>query len=483
MFFKKKVYIFAKKMSRAKVRIEKIWQIEGIDAVTLAKGHLEWLKSCDEIYGEKNTKRQLSLLMVNYMALVNTIISRCLLNRKGICYLNAAKYRTILSRNFSEMINYLSLKGIISLGFYKVGKHSRSISLLNWNINQEETKNVKVITILDKIEKEKKEITKYEENSFTKQYNDCLSKLELIDKDGAIEYINSSIEKSDSHRYHYYLNSIDSFKNNNSKIYTIDKNNRIYHHLTNLPRVLKPFFNIKIDIDISNSHPLIFSFFLINRYNISINIINNLHILPYTPHYDGKKLWEELKDKGLDVPLKKDLPTDVLYYIYLTQKGKFYDRFSEIFSDLDRDEMKRNVFADVFYTHKRTTHGSAFCKAFRAVFPNVWKLIVELRKEIEKPIELEHIDVGGFSVPIFTDEYYKPTDCLANRMMKLESEIFFRILERCWEQGWCAVNIHDALLLLGCQDNNPPFEAVESLVTSVFNAYGLFPTLHRENGL
>ena len=473
-------------MGKKKVKTMTILQLADYDADRLAVEHLHWVVDSNKVYKENLRKPQLSTIYETYTALVHIIISYSQRNRNACCYLNAVKYTEILGRHFGRMLAFLSFKSIVSIGNYEVGAHSRTITLLDWNIREVEIKNIKIIDRIIKIleyenEKMQAKADDIPDEPFFEHYNKCLSQLTLRDRAGALKYVNEHFDRSSGHKYYYYLHCVNSFQNN-PQITSVDKNNRIYHYLTNTPRVIRPFFNIKLDVDISNCHPLLFTHYLGLEYNIDINILRNISYLPYIPHYDCKELRKSLKDKLLGVPLVKDLPNDVFEYIYITQHGKFYERFIDIFENIGRGELKRNVFRDVFYSHSRTTYGSEFRKQFKVAFPNVWKLVVKMRKQLEVTKTIEKIIVGRFQVPVFTKDWDKPLDNLANEMMKLESSLMRDTLETCWTFGWTVINIHDALLMLDTDNNKGvTVEGLEFVVKDVFAKRGLFPCLSVEN--
>ena len=66
-------------------------------------------------------------------------------------------------------------------------------------------------------------------------------------KEDAIKYIETKDFKSELQRK-FNLARINNFSTNNNVISTIDGNNRIYHYMTNLPKGLKKYFNIKYQI-------------------------------------------------------------------------------------------------------------------------------------------------------------------------------------------------------------------------------------------
>ena len=84
-------------------------------------------------------------------------------------------------------------------------------------------------------------------------------------------------------------------------IHSIDDNNRIYHYMTNLPRDLKCFFNIKYQCDIRNSHPLLFNLFLIDKYNISDDIIRYLLQIDGNITNEYKEYKCEIVRKGINM--------------------------------------------------------------------------------------------------------------------------------------------------------------------------------------
>ena len=95
---------------------------------------------------------------------------------------------------------------------------------------------------------------------------------------------------------------------------------------------------------------------------------------------------------------------------------------------------------------------------------------------------IEKIIVGRFQVPVFTKDWDKPLDNLANEMMKLESSLMRDTLETCWTFGWTVINIHDALLMLDTDNNKGvTVEGLEFVVKDVFAKRGLFPCLSVEN--
>lgn len=396
--------------------------------------------------GRKPSK---TILLTKYQYLLHIIITRCKRSDTGECHLNAQFYRDhMFHDHWNDMLRNLSLMGIIYIGGYSVGEHSTSISLVNWNIGYMTSYNQKLIRWAERDRKRFEEFSKVEDTPFTRKYMDSLGCLRLIGKDDALAYIDENIKDKQSHSYHYHKNCIDGFNENEIRIFNIDNQGRIYHHLTSLPSGLRGYFNIKYEIDISNSHPLILNHFLINYYNIPLNIINRVRI---QYHYDVEKLSKLLIENDLDVPF------DVLDYIIKTMKGKFYDDFIEEFGDMERSEVKKRVFSQVFYSHITDSYVSRFCKAFIRKYPNVWKVINEMKK--------------------------RTNDKLPLTMMKGESKLFGLILEECWNRDYKVVNLHDALIVFDIDENKDvTVSGLTDIIEHVYHRFKLFPTIKVEIG-
>ena len=253
---------------------------------------------------------------------------RCRANKLNSVQLNYERYVSVLGKPFGDMLYTLDELGIITLSrTYTMGQFSRHLSLNDWNIGFVEDGNIKVIEYVDRLKQtyleSVKEYTRRKENStFIKKYNECLSRLELTDKNGALEYIDGRKPSfATEHSYYYYRSRIEDFAKSDLLVSSVDANGRIYHYLTNLPKSLKRFFNVKCQLDIANSHPVLFSYYLIKEYNINNNIISFLNKFNYKDiveyHNKGKQLRKLLKDNGIGVQDARSLPNDVLQYIYV----------------------------------------------------------------------------------------------------------------------------------------------------------------------
>lgn len=402
---------------------------------------------------EGKPKPSRTILKHKYQYMLHLIITRCKYHQDGLCYLNARFYRdNIFHDHFSDMLSTLCRLTIINMGDYMPQKHSRTIYLVDWNVGYRIVSNKKFLK-WEQALKKWKSTPKYEPNKFTDHYNDCLKCLRLTDKEGAQKYISDNLKDKSKRRYHYYSACVNEFNADKMGIYCIDEQGRIYHFLTSLPRELRQYYNIKYELDVANSHPLLLNYNLIKYYNIN----NNILLLLYSNsiyHYDGDNLSKLLNDNDIEIG---KIPIDVLEYISKTQHGKFYDDFISEFGDIERSEIKKKVFSQVFYSHVDDVHVTKFCKAFKKRYPNVYKVIHTLKE--------------------------KTDDKLPHAMMTNESILFRPILKECWQRGWKVVNLHDALIVFDVKENEAVnVEELTSIIKAVYIKHNLYPTVKLEIG-
>ena len=231
-----------------------------------------------EVIREAKPAPRRAILYSKYIYLLHTIIMRCRADKYHFTKLSYTTMIEVLGKHYTDMLRTLEDMGIIGLTTaYEVGKFGRSILLRNWNIGFTVTKNKKVIEYAQKVAELVGEhmedcLKDYGDDEFIRNYQESLALLQLPQKRESLNYINNKKFLNNKSK-EYYLGKIESFKYDNKMIHSIDDNNRIYHYMTNIPRDLKCFFNIKYQCDISNSHPLLFNLFLIDKYNISNDII------------------------------------------------------------------------------------------------------------------------------------------------------------------------------------------------------------------
>ncbi|MBQ4588361.1 MAG: hypothetical protein IJA95_03670 [Bacteroidaceae bacterium] len=464
-----------------KIRKIAVSQLADVEISTIMDKYTELITA-----NEAKSAPYRAVLYHKLLFLIHLIITHCRGSKDNKIQLNTERLKVVLGNEYNYMLATLQGMNIITIDErYLIGIHCRFISLNDWNIKVEVLPNVKVIEYLEKWEKLKlkakkdvandiktkidfvdgepqirlikkgEKVLSREEMDFRTKYEESLSYLRLkVGKSEAQDFINTLFTNFDNHSYHYYSNMIQTFDVNNLKIYNIDAQNRIYHYLTSLPKDLKPLFNIKYQLDIANSHPLLFSKHLIDVYKDKLNeqtlkiiykikreeYINNLHNV-------SELFCNKLRTNELSVPI------DILRYIYVCSKGMMWDDFAAIFSDFTRDVVKVKAFKEIFYPKQDFTEHTEFGKKFIELYPNVYQAIRELKKSTKLPI----------------------------LMMKFESRLMREILNVCYVQGWKVVNIHDAIIVFDV-DANSSVEPIQimRIINDIYRRYLLHPTIHCE---
>ncbi len=422
-----------------------------------------------------------AILYQKFLFLVHLIITRCSASRDNRIQLHSERLKNVLGNDYDVLLETLCEMEIITMTTeYAVGVHCRFISLKDWRVHIEPTINIKVAEYIAKWrELTDKDVALYEQNPNIElevkiidgraqvarkgekvigeqeqwlydMYNDSLSYLDLkVSKDDAIEYINSLFSNRNTHKYHHCVHNILSFDNKNQRITSIDKQDRIYHYLTNLRKDLKSLFNLKFQLDIANSHPLLLCKLLIVKYKLDYNILqiiyNKERVEVCDLHKVSEQLYNELQDKGLSVE------KDVIRFIYACSKGMMWDELNNSFPEYSRDEIKSNAFALIFYNPRNVARYTEFGKRFMSVYPNVYAAIEQTKDKTRLPL----------------------------LMMKTESTLMRRILARCYKNDWKVVSIHDAIVALDTPENEglEPM-AIKRIINDVYRAVLLHPTVH-----
>ena len=139
---------------------------------------------------------------------------------------------------------------------------------------------------------------------------------------------------------------------------------------------------------------------------------------------------------------------------YNTSKGIFWDGFTELdeFKKLLRSDIKVTLFREVFYSKTLTTKGKDFAKVFKKKYPSVYKLVKESKRE---------------------DRTF-----LANKMMRIESDIFRSILTKLYVKRFKVLTIHDAIVVLDTKANDQCTpELIRSIIEKEYLRIGLFPNI------
>ncbi|WP_303920866.1 hypothetical protein [Draconibacterium sediminis] len=432
----------------------------------------------DSIRNTSNIIPRNKELEEKYHYFIHMLIIRSFKNDEWTRY-RADILKQIFGNDYSIMIKTLVSQGyILRSNHYQIGKYPYAISLLkkdsvrskkcyDHSFEKYQKKRLAILTRLELINDE--EISTYigikKKNvnaSFIRNYQVNLNKLKIINENDAREFINTnkSLSTYSKEYYHYSLSNIK--KKKKLKEPTPEKDNRFYHQLTNLPKELKSFINIKYQIDISNSHPLLFSYILINQFDISYDIINDLkQLFPILKnnipslHNDSYLLDNIHYSNVLKFAKNTKIKKDIIQFLYVTVNGILWDSFMEldVVKDRSRDQVKTELFKEVFYSFVSPDSNKEYAKMFKTVYPTVYKIIKEYR--VKKKDSHNH---------------------LSHKLMKLESEIFIKILKKLFKKKIRAIHIHDAIVVLNVPENDSVKpEDINREILDVYRNYKLIP--------
>lgn len=408
------------------------------------------------------------ILYKKYAFFIHRLIQRCKSNREGnFTRFNSQILQTVLGNVYIDMLNTLEVLGIIKVSSSYIP--SIQARLIELNPNLPTVSEMKYSSYIEEYsDKMQQELKKYELIQIQKiksemgdrlydNFTKSLRLLKLIHREEAEDYRDRHhfISLKSKEYFTYILNEYDK---GNFNILSVDKNLRIYSILSQSPRILKNFLNIKFSIDIHNSHPLLFNKLIIERYNINKNILhilyNNISIIDNSYYSVSKQLCKLLVNSGIKKEKIANIPNDILEYIYNTSKGIFWDDFTRLdeFKRLLRSHIKVTLFREVFYSKALTTKGKDFAKVFKKKYPSVYKLVKECKK---------------------SDRTY-----LANEMMKIESSLFRNILTKLYAKRFRVLTIHDAIIVLDVKANTQCVpELVQSIIEKEYQYIGLFPNV------
>lgn len=439
----------------------------------------------------------------------------------------------IIGEDAFELIPSLVDTGYINRSsVYQIGKFSRKYKALG-TIKTEPCTNA---TIRKYIEKTKQKIddtvterltspefkTEYGDK-FAEIYIRNLNKFKLSDKKGFESFAKDQIkENPNTEAYYDYIRSTFEEK---LKIYRIDDNHRIYHVLTSLKRELKRYLNIRYTVDCSNSHPLLFNYFIFISKKINIStaycisevlshqgslvtlskdyghpysnafFVNNLakarlndagsDAIGLENHYNTENLYNILINNGIKKADIDKFEPDELLYIWKTSCGIFWDDVLWVHQDegLSRSEIKQKMFAEVFYSKTTEDIWKRFCLEFKAQFPHVYDLILKWKEPLKTP-ELRTILLRRNKAVNLGNRTLMKSEATAlpNIMMDLESAIFRDILNVLFAKRISAVHIHDAIVIPKVTGTEKvDASTVVQVMKDVYRRYGLCPTFKVES--
>jgi len=442
------------------------------------------------------------LLHQMYLAYINS--------KNGFFYLNAQSLQSV-QKYYNYMLSVLLKTGLFYYNRESQGSFARNLYSINEpkkfklkTYNNFIVKNdiKKIIEIIEKYQKKQlEEVKRRTSDKFVRDYNKSLTKYKLLDKNAAKKYVENelkNITKKDLHHsklYHY--NIIDKHEEIIKKIIRIDDNNRIYHIITRTPIQLRKFTNITSIIDVRNSHPFLFNYFILEYYtninNIDINnnnyksinnkyyyIINNFIFneynltIPY--HYFMQCLCKHLHDNNIPnniIENIKKIKDDVFQYMYSTSMGKMWDEMLSNYPEFSRDEIKKLMFKSVFYSKSKNIYKKqTYAFDFKKKYPTVIKILRHYRTTYINQCTERNITKikNGENIPKIQ---------IAHKMMQIESYLFIRILKQLFKiKNAYVVGIHDAIAII---DDSIQEEKVKEIIEKQFKEIGLRPSLKCEN--
>lgn len=409
-----------------------------------------------------------SILIDKYTFLIHKLISRAKLQEKGdFTHLSSKVLKATFGNVYLDMLETLKRLKVITIDHEYIPTQKSKTYILNSENLKIACKKMFVPNLEKYFTNMEKELRKYDianqklfknkiGEKLYENYTSSLQYLSLIGSDKTDVYINTHKFYNDKSK-DYYIRILEEFENKKFKILSVDNNLRIYSILTQTPRILKNVLNLKFGCDISNSHPLLFNKIIVDKYGININMLfstysiirdNRIHFSRYV----GNRLKKELIINGLEEHEIAKIPDDILEYIVKTSLGVFWDDFLEVFPTLTRADIKITLFREVFYSKSITSHGKEFAKKFQEYYPNVYRLINEYKKEDRTR--------------------------LANELMRIESDLFQKILIKLYNKRFKVLSIHDAIVVLNVKPNKECTpELVKEIIEKEYKETGLLPNV------
>lgn len=419
--------------------------------------------------------------------LQDVIIRRASTKKHGAFSLNSQILKAVIGDEYKVMLVILREMGYLILGDGGNGKTVNKYYYYSWGdystiYSIPKDKVVEIVditnaTIKKYISKEKEKISAFRSKyiypelhrrfgeNFSIEYEKSLKQIKVKDSKGLNAYIRERIEENPL-SIHYYTYLKNKLSDKNKIIQRIDNAGRIYHILTNADRNIKQFLNIEISADCKNSHPLLFNYFIFKWHGVSLEdsyiISSAMHRIPET---DIRKNLQTMVTNSLLESLKDD----ELEYMYLTSNGMLWDRIMETHYDIDRNEVKEKMFAEVFYSNEaKTRKWQLYATEFKKRFPNVMNLIL-----LWKNPENDYVKGYMKKHKLIS----KPTASLSIAMMNLESRIFGEILKRIYKKKWKAIHIHDCIIVPETENKKKPTkEDIMNIMKDVYKVCGLYPT-------
>ena len=420
--------------------------------------------------------------------------------------MNAQILQSVIGRGYKVMMRTLIDMGYLELGdgllgggkywYYSNNEYSTIFTLSDKEIELSEpminapVKGYKDKTIALIKKMTDKYASKYVSEDFMKRYINSLKYVRIEDYTGFKAYVNESLQENPkSNTYYDFVFS--ELENKERAIYRIDGSHRFYHILTNLDRNVKKYLSIDFMLDCKNSHPLLFNYFIYNKYKfkssisyaiseylrtLDNNIISTLSF-PFTSsnnkiyHNVSEFLYNTLIDNNIEISSVAKMAPDEIEYIYKTSKGLLWDEICQRHQEMDRSEVKAAMFGAVFYSKSPVSdRWNDYAKEFKSVYPSVFSLIADWKRKKNQDEVKRYMN--SHQLP-----YKDNKTSLSIAMMALESDIFTKILKRLYAKRWNACHIHDCIVIpKDSNKNHPTKEQVREIMADVYKEYGLCPT-------
>ena len=446
----------------------------------------------------KEGARSESIIENKCKYLQDAIIRRAFSKKNNLTFsMNSDILKAVIRNDYKPLLEVLIDMGYIELGdgkggadtyrYYKYGSYSYLYTLKHTNVYLTEPfVNQAIQAYKEKTIEEIRNLNdKYtyrplqekHGESFLKRYMTSLRLIRVEDEEGLTNHINEVLDKDNRIYYEYVLKEL---KTKDKTIYKVDDAGRIYHILTNLDRDLKKYLNIDISLDSKNSHPLLFNYFIFNKLNISYTSSYNISIYLVKQEYNiwvsddhnvGRKLRILLNTNQIEIESVAKLSDNEIEYIYLTSTGQLWDEIVSKHPEMDRNDVKVEMFRAVFYSHSPVAdRWSVYAKEFKAQFPDVYGLIGDWKRKKTADSVIEYMKAHGLP-------FDRGSASLSIAMMALEADIFTTILKRLYAKRWNAVHIHDCIIIpKDGNKNHPTSEQVQQIMREVYKEFGLYPT-------
>lgn len=445
----------------------------------------------------KEGARSESIIENKCRYLQDAIIRRAFSKKNSLTFsMNADILKAVIRNDYKPLLEVLTDMGYIEKGdgkggkenhrFYQYGSYSYLYTLKNTDVYLTEPFiNQAIQAYKEKTIEEIRHLNdKYtlglikekHGESFLKRYMTSLRLIRVEDEEGLTNHINEVLDKDNRIYYEYVLKEL---KTKDKAIYKVDDAGRIYHILTNLDRDLKQYLNIDISLDSKNSHPLLFNYFIFNKlnississYNISRFLVNLKYLSTHNNRNVGRKLRILLNTNQIEIESVAKLSDNEIEYIYLTSTGQLWDEIVSKHPEMDRNDVKVEMFRAVFYSHSPVAdRWSVYAKEFKSQFPDVYGLIGDWKRKKTADSVIEYMKAHGLP-------FDRGSASLSIAMMALEADIFTTILKRLYAKRWNAVHIHDCIIIpKDGNKNHPTSEQVQQIMREVYQAFGLYPT-------